>query len=404
MNEHLKPENADQLLEAVQWAVSEECPLEIVSSGSKRAVGNPMTVETMLDVSALSGITLYEPEELVLSAHAATPRAEVEAALAAKNQEFAFEPPDFSRLLNANNSGTLAGMVASNFAGPRRIKAGAVRDHFLGFNAVSGRGEAFKSGGRVVKNVTGYDLCKVMAGSWGTLGVMSDITLKVLPAAETQTTLMLRGLSDNDAMKAMSAAMQSSCEVSGAAHIPGTVAVRSQVKPVAELDQAVTLLRLEGIETSVTYRFEKLATLLEPFAKAETLEDQISKLAWRELRDVHCFADGDACVWRISVAPMVGARVADAIKQSADAEIYFDWAGGLLWCAVDGSEDAHAGVIRQAVDSVGGHATLIKAPEEVRASAGVFHPLQPGVEALSKKLKEGFDPHNILNPGRMQVT
>ncbi|MGI9371911.1 MAG: FAD-binding protein, partial [Hyphomicrobiales bacterium] len=380
MSDHLKPDNADQLLEAMQWAVSEQCALEVLSSGTKREIGNPARVETRLDMSAFSGITLYEPEELVLSARAATPRAEVEAALTAKNQEFAFEPPDFSRLLGANHEGTLVGMVASNFAGPRRIKAGAVRDHFLGFSAVSGRGEAFKSGGRVVKNVTGYDLCKVMAGSWGTLGVMSDITLKVLPAAETQSTLMLTGLSNGTAMKAMSAAMQSSCEVSGAAHIPEDLVARSKVSALAGAGQAVTLLRLEGIAASVNYRFEKLASLLAPFAEAVMLEDQHSTLAWSELRDVHYLAEDDACVWRISVAPMAGAGVAYAILQKAEAQLYFDWAGGLIWCAVKGSDKAHADAVRQAVDAAGGHATLIKAPEAVRAAAGVFHPLKPGID------------------------
>ncbi|MEM7430024.1 MAG: FAD-binding protein, partial [Pseudomonadota bacterium] len=213
MSSTLKPETAGQLQEAVEWAASEEKPLEVVGTGTKREVGRPSQHELTLDMSAFKGVTMYEPEELVLSARAATPRSEVEAKLKEKGQEFAFEPPDLSGLLGSGDSGTLGGMISSNLGGPRRIKSGAVRDHFLGFSAVSGRGETFKSGGRVVKNVTGYDLPKILAGSWGTLAVMSDVTLKVLPAAETESTLVLRGLGGESATQAMSAALQSSCEV-----------------------------------------------------------------------------------------------------------------------------------------------------------------------------------------------
>ena len=163
--------------------------------GSKRAIGRPAQTDLTLDLSALSGITLYEPEELVLSAKAATPLAEIEALVAAKGQQLAFEPMDYATLLGGvAGRGTIGGALAANLSGPRRIKAGAARDHFLGFSAVSGRGETFKSGGRVVKNVTGYDLCKLIAGSWGTLAAMTEVTIKVLPAAETEETLLIRGL------------------------------------------------------------------------------------------------------------------------------------------------------------------------------------------------------------------
>ncbi|MDA0662319.1 MAG: FAD-binding protein, partial [Proteobacteria bacterium] len=179
----LRPENAGQVRDAVAWAVSEETPFEIIGGGSKRAIGRPGNASHTLDLSALRGITLYEPEELVLSAGPGTPMAEINAALAERQQELAFEPPDYGPLFGlAEGAGTLGGVIAANLAGPRRIKSGAARDHFLGFTAVSGRGEDFKSGGRVVKNVTGYDLCKLMAGSFGTLGVMTDVTVKVLPA------------------------------------------------------------------------------------------------------------------------------------------------------------------------------------------------------------------------------
>src|SRR5690606_29402845 len=218
------PTSAADVLEAVEWAAAGETPLEIFGGGSRRGVGRPLACEHVLDLSALSGVTLYEPEELVLSARAGTKLAEIEALLAASGQELAFEPMDLAPLLGGEaGQSTIGGVLASNACGPRRIKAGAARDHVLGIHAVSGFGEAFKSGGRVVKNVTGYDLSKVMAGSWGTLAAVTDITFKVLPAAQTEATLVLRGLTEADAAHAMAVAMTSSGEVSAAAHLPETV-------------------------------------------------------------------------------------------------------------------------------------------------------------------------------------
>ena len=221
MTDLLKPRDAKDVEAAVRWALAEAKTLEIVGRGSKRGIGRAAQWDLSLDLSELSGVTLYEPEELVLSAKAGTPLAEIEKLLAEHNQELAFEPIDYGPLLGgAAGHGTIGGTVAANLSGPRRIKAGAARDHFLGFTAVSGRGETFKSGGRVVKNVTGYDLCKLMAGSWGTLAAMTDVTVKVLPRAETEQTLLVLGLDDAKAAQAMSAAMGSPNDVSGAAHLP----------------------------------------------------------------------------------------------------------------------------------------------------------------------------------------
>ena len=221
------PSTSAEVLSAVQWALSENAPLEILGAGTKRGIGRPVQAAHTLDLSHLTGVTLYEPEELVLTAKAGTPLAEIEKMLAERNQQFAFEPIDYGPLLGqAPGRATIGGVLAANLSGPRRLKAGAARDHILGIQAVSGRGEAFKSGGRVVKNVTGYDLSKLMAGSWGTLAVVTDLTFKVLPAAETETTLALRGLADEDAVEAMALAMGSSAEVSGAAHLPQGVADR----------------------------------------------------------------------------------------------------------------------------------------------------------------------------------
>ena len=251
MADTLKPRDAKDVEAAVQWALAEGKTFEVLGQGSKRGIGRAAQWDLSLDLSDLSGVTLYEPEELILSAKAGTPMAEIEALLAKHNQELAFEPIDYGPVFGAPaGRGTIGGALAANLAGPRRIKAGAARDHFLGVTAVSGRGETFKSGGRVVKNVTGYDLCKVLAGSYGTLAVMTDVTVKVLPRAETEQTVLVLGLDDAAATRAMSAAMNSSNDVSGAAHFPAPLAASIQ----AEAGRAITALRLEGVAPSVAHR------------------------------------------------------------------------------------------------------------------------------------------------------
>src|SRR3954469_8703112 len=247
--------DAKQVSEVVTWAAAEEQPLEIGGGGSKRGVGRPLQVEHVLEVSALSGIGEYEAAELVLTAGAATPLAEIEAALDANHQMFACEPADWRTLLGTESSTqTLGGALSCNLAGPRRIRAGAARDHFLGFQSVNGRGEIYKAGGKVVKNVTGYDLCKLIAGAYGTLGVLTEVTIRVTPKPETARTLLLLGLDDETAVRAMAEGLNSSYEVSGAAHLPPTVARRSQVPAIARAGDAVTALRIEGPEPSTAYR------------------------------------------------------------------------------------------------------------------------------------------------------
>src|SRR3954452_14459274 len=231
MTDALKPRDAKDVQDAVQWALTGGKTLEVVGRGSKRALAGRSQSDLTLDLSGLSGVTLYEPEELVLSAKAGTPLAEIEALVESKGQQLAFEPVDCGPILGQPaDGGSLGGALAANLSGPRRIKAGAARDHFLGLTAVSGRAETFKSGGRVVKNVTGYDLCKVLAGSYGTLAAMTDVTVKVLPRAETEQTLLVLGLDDAAAAKAMSIAMGSPNDVSGAAHFATPLAAVMQAE------------------------------------------------------------------------------------------------------------------------------------------------------------------------------
>src|SRR5208282_2311275 len=253
MNHTLKPRDAAEVEQAIQWALAGDKTLELVGRGSKRAIGRAAQWDATLDLSELSGVTLYEPAELVLSAKAGTPLAEIEALAAASGQELAFEPMDYGPLLGtAPGAGTIGGALAANLSGPRRIKSGAARDHFLGVTAVSGRGETFKSGGRVVKNVTGYDLCKLLAGSWGTLAVMTEVTIKTLPRAETEETILIFGLDDATAGKVMTAVMGSFADASAAAHIPAPLARR--LAEIAAAAGAVTALRLEGVAPSVAQR------------------------------------------------------------------------------------------------------------------------------------------------------
>jgi glycolate oxidase FAD binding subunit len=404
MTDTLKPRDEKEVEDAICWAVSAGKSLEIIGHGSKRGLGRPAQVDATLDLSGLSGVTLYEPEELVLSAKAGTPLAQIEAATAAKGQELAFEPMDYGPLLGAAaGAGTLGGTLAANLSGPRRIKAGAARDHFLGFTAVSGRGETFKSGGRVVKNVTGYDLCKLLAGSWGTLAAMTQVTIKTLPRAETEATLLVLGLDDGKAAAAMAVAMGSSCEVSGAAHLPVAIAVRaSDDLPIGH---AVTALRLEGVEPSVVHRRRALEALMKPFGTLAMLGEAQSRALWRANRDVVPFAaDGPAGahpVWRLSTAPTRGPDLGRQIARQTEAEILYDWAGGLVWVALAPSDDAGAHIVRAAVAACGGHATLVRAPASVRASAAAFEPQPGAVAALTKRIKDGFDPNGVLNPGRM---
>ena len=400
MPDTLKPRDAKDVEDAVIWALAEGKTLEIAGRGSKRWLGRPSQSDLTLDLSGLSGVTLYEPEELVLSARAGTPIAEIERLVAESGQELAFEPADYGPLLGAAaGAGSIGGVLATNLSGPRRLKAGAARDHFLGVTAVSGRGETFKSGGRVVKNVTGYDLCKLMAGSYGTLGAMTDVTIKTLPRAETEATLLVAGLDGAKAARAMAQAMGSSFDVSGAAYLPAEIA-----GSIAGLDggQSATVFRLEGVPPSVSHRTATLAAQLKAFGAAQALPAELSRDIWLAIRDVAPFAGGGAAtVWRISTAPMQGAALAAEIAETAGGSYFLDWAGGLIWLSLPPADDAGAARLRPMVARAGGHATLIRAPAAIRAAVEVFQPQDEGVAALSRRVKEGFDPKGILNPGRM---
>jgi glycolate oxidase FAD binding subunit len=366
-----------------------------------------MATNALLDLSALNAVTAYEPNELIITVQAGAPLADVKSLIDSKNQQFAFEPIDTAPLLGTPNLGTIGGMIGAGLAGPRRIKAGGARDHLLGAHAVSGFGESFKAGGRVVKNVTGYDLCKLLAGSWGTLAVMTEVTLKVMPRPESERTLLLRGLDDVAANRAMTAALGSPFDVSGAAHVPNSVfrAAAGGLGDLGSQSEAVTLLRLEGITASAAHRAAALAKLLLSFAVAQILEDAASMAVWSSVRDITPFAASGALgvwpVWRIVCPPASGGALGQALARDTGGDVIYDWGGGLIWAALPPKPDAQAALVRHRVNAVGGHATLIRASDEVRRNVDVFHPQPGGLAGLSERVRQGFDPKNILNRGRM---
>jgi glycolate oxidase FAD binding subunit len=390
------PAEPAEVAECVIEAAANRTPLSITGLGSKAALGRPMKNAGRLDLSRLNGVTFYESGELVFSALAGTPIETIETMLTKNAQELAFEPMSFAALYGTG-SGTLGGTIMANLSGPRRIKAGAARDFVLGVKAVSGRGKAFKAGGRVVKNVTGYDLSRGLAGSFGTLAIATEVTLKVLPRGETSATLILTGLDPAPAIKALCAAMGAPADVSGAAHLP-PFAAKTQ-----GYSTSITALRLEGFSPSVAGRLDRLEAMFKATAPMARLDAPASQKLWRAIRDVEPLAyPREKIIWKISVAPTAGPKVAEMAARAHDANTLFDWSGGLVWLALDPCPGAAASLIRQAVaENGGGHATLIRAPAEIRGGIPVFEPQPQGLAALSRRLKDAFDPYAILEPRRM---
>jgi glycolate oxidase FAD binding subunit len=370
------PKTAAELVELVAAGR----PLEIVGGGTKRGIGAVRGAEAVLSLGGLNKVIDYAPEELVLTAQAGVKLSTLERLVAAQGQMLPFEPPHLGRLLGAKGSATLGGTLAANLSGPRRIRAGAARDHFLGFEAVTGRGELIKAGGRVVKNVTGYDLSKLMAGSWGTLAVLTEVTIKVLPAPRTELSLLYFGLDDARANEAMVAAMNAPAEVSSAAHLPAPTAARAPLKG----EMAVTAFRLEGFAASVAARADHLAVALKAFGRVEQLDGQLSRDFWAQVREVEAFGRDPRRLWRVSVPPAVGWRVGEAVA----GEALYDWGGGLVWLLTDADP-------RPAVRALGGHASLY------RGEGVAFEPLEGPLAALTARVKAAFDPAGVLNPGRM---
>ncbi len=367
----MKPTTEQELSELIASATG---PMQIKGGGT-RLTGLPNG--DVLEMSGLSGITLYEPGALTMVAQAGTPISEIEKTLAGENQRLAFEPADLRDVLGTKGESTIGGVAASNASGPRRISAGACRDFMLGVRFVDGVGDVVKNGGRVMKNVTGYDLVKLMSGAHGTLGVLSEVSFKVLPKVEMQLCLRIAGLTPTRAVEAMSAALGSPFEVSGAAY---------------DVDGAV-LLRIEGFEASVRYRAAEISKKLAPFGAIETIDDQNKCSAlWRDIRDARDLISDQGDLWRFSVKPSDAPALLEVLDPIA---AFFDWGGGLVWACMRTGSDARARM------AVAGHATLMRASETTFAKVARFHPEPAPLSKVSTALRQRFDPNDLFNPGLM---
>ena len=379
----MKPKSEQELADAIKASAAKGTRLQIRGGGSRAGLGHGVTGE-LLDTTGLNGISLYEPGALTIVAAAGTPLETIEKTLAKEGQRLPFEPMDHRALYGTNGKSTIGGVVAANISGPRRIQAGACRDSLIGVRFVDGEGTIIKNGGRVMKNVTGYDLVKLMAGSHGTLGVLTEVGFKVLPMPEAGATIVVDGLDNENAGAAMSAALTAPYDVNGAAHLPAGVN-----------QSARTCVRVEGFEGSVKYRSGKLRDLLAAFGDVSIEADQArSHKLWQHIRDAEAVATGKGDIWRISVKPSDGPKLASLLGH--DVQLQFDWGGGLVWACVSQGTD-----VRAVMNGIDGHATLIRSSEATAKQLGVFQPEPAPLANISAGLRSRFDPHGILNPGRM---
>lgn len=397
MTDFLAPADEAGIAAAIAQAFAAGEPLAIEGNGSKSALLRPVQAARGLSTRNLAGITLYKPQELVLSARAGTPMPEIEAALAEQGQMLIAEPPDTRPLFGTDRPATLGGVVATNLSGPRRIAWGAMRDHVLGVRAVNGSGEIFRSGGRVLKNVTGLDLCKLLSGAHGTLGVLTEITLKVLPAPEATGTIAVRVPDLATGVAALSAGLCSPFGVSGAALVP------EGAPRQAMLDGTIAILRLEDFTESVAYRLGRLRDALASFGDVALLEGENSRALWRHVREAQPLAASQAeAVWRVSVRPSAGPAIAQAVAEEFGGRVLLDWGGGLVWIAGPATPAAHEAVAAAAL-AAGGAFTLFRAPEPLRAVVAVLPDEPAPLAAIGRRVKAVMDPRGILNPGRMRA-
>ncbi|MEL6767485.1 MAG: FAD-binding protein [Pseudomonadota bacterium] len=388
----LEPDSEAALGAAVTDAAAAKAPLEIIGGGTRTGLGRPVQAERTLSVAKLSGIKLYEPGALTFVAAAGTPMAEVEATLAAEGQRLPFEPMDHRALLGSTGEPTLGGAVSVAAAGPRRLSAGGCRDSMIGVRFVNGEGTAVANGGRVMKNVTGYDLVKLMAGQYGTLGVLTEIGFKVLPKPETAACLMIDGLDDARAVACMAEAVGSPYEVSGAAH-----------DPAGPSGSPRTMLRLEGLARSVAYRTGELTRLLARYGEVAVETDPaVVDAMWLAVRDAAPMAGREGAVWQLSVKPSDAPGIVERLRAARDLNaVQYDWAGGRIWLLTPEDGDAGAAAIRAETQAHGGHATLMRASPATRAAVDVFEPRPAVLARIDEGLRARFDPAGILNPGRM---
>jgi glycolate oxidase FAD binding subunit len=389
MSAMIAPADEAGIIAAVQAARAAREPLAIEGQGSKRGLLRPVQAARSLSTRGLTGVTLYRPAELIISARAGTRLAEIEATLAEKGQQLIAESPYLNGVFGTSAPPSIGGVVAANLSGPRRITWGATRDHVMGLRFINGAGEVIRSGGRVLKNVTGLDLCKLLSGSYGTLGVITEVTLKVLPAPEASATLLIETPDLASAVAALSAGLGSPYGVSAAAALP--------VK-----DHVIAAVRLEDFAASVAYRMEKLRGVLGSFGAQRVMEDAEGRAFWRGVREVEPLqAMPDEAIWRVSVRPSGGPEVA-AAAMALGGRVMLDWGGGLVWIAASPSSANHR-LISEAARMQGGAAMLFRAPESLRLAVPVLPEEAVPLAKIGARVKEALDPGGLFNPGHMRA-
>ena len=403
MSSTFKPSSPADVKETVEWALSSATPMAIVGNNSKKLLGQPTNLDVTLDLSNLKGIITYEPSELVLTARPGTTLKEVRETLEERGQELAFEPPDYGAFFGEDSDrATLGGTIACNLSGPRRIRTGGARDHFLGMQAVNGRAEIFKAGGKVVKNVTGYDLCKLIAGSYGTLALLTETTFKVLPKSEKVRTILVSGLTDQFALSIFQKIMAGPAEPTALAHLPMGIAKRSDVDLVSEGSTSISAIRMEGPTPSVLQRTKTLLQYLQPFGHTEELHGHRSAILWKEIADLHSFVGNlNSTIWRVIVPPSSSSSITQTLSEQFDISWFYDWAGGLIWIESEFKADALHTAIRAGVAEKGGQALVIRRGNGLSISTEVFQPLPKPIFQLNRRVKQAFDPNAIFNPGRV---
>ena len=388
----------DSIVAAVADAARSREPLLVQGNGTKAGMLRPVQAARTVSAAGLAGINLYAPKELIISAWAGTPLPEIQAALTEAGQHLIAEPPDLSELLGSTGKPqTIGGIVATNLSGPRRVAWGGMRDHLMGVRAVTGRAEVIRSGGRVLKNVTGLDLCKLLTGSHGTLGVITEVTLKVLPAPEATGTLILPDLDAAAGVAALSDALGSPFGVSGAVWLPAASVAR--IPGLAGITGSATLIRIEEFAPSVTYRIGRLRDQFA-VAGAVTLDTAASRTVWTDIGNARpLVALADDAVWRISVRPSAGPAVLDALR-AHDITGDLDWGGGLVWLAGPATAEAHA-AIEAAAKAANGTWMLLRAPDALRNTVRVIPDEAAPLARITRGVKAAMDPAGILNPGRL---
>jgi glycolate oxidase FAD binding subunit len=383
------PADEAGIIAAVQAARAAREPLAIEGQGSKRGLLRPVQAARSLSTRGLTGVTLYRPAELIISARAGTPLAEIEATLAEKGQHLIAESPYLNGVFGTSAPPSIGGVVAANLSGPRRITWGATRDHVMGLRFINGAGEVIRSGGRVLKNVTGLDLCKLLSGSYGTLGVITEVTLKVLPAPEASATLLIETPDLASAVAALSAGLGSPFGVSAAAALPMK-------------DHVIAAVRLEDFAASVAYRMEKLRGVLGSLGTQRVMEDAESRAFWRGVREVEPLqVMPDEAIWRVSVRPSAGPQIA-AAASAIGGRVMLDWGGGLVWIAASPSSANHT-LILEAARTQGGAAMLFRAPEFLRLAVPVLPEEAVPLAKIGARVKEALDPGGLFNPGHMRA-